>query len=429
MLKCDCPDCRAERRCRKKCDDHHSYHHDYSGSPHPHPNGAYKSVASLSATLISPFDLSKDPNENTAIAGVMVGSCAPAGNIFPALRALAANVACLADLVGASDAPQFDDVYQFRKYEGDAPCVLVLKPTPCVYVLSTVEPAPAENVPDVVRDCLGRAWTAVTSDYGCADAVANETTGKTRYTFQQFYGDGIPVPDAKPFSFELPTINGVPDCPPKTSDDDDTRYWLTCSGCVNDGAFEWMEIPCASTTEKGLVQLATTEQAEAGTADDVALTPAGAKALLGQLSFSDANAQGVVTVTCGSVTIDTFNAGSGGSDTGGGDTGGGDTGGGDTGGGDDTCPADADGVVRPVGDTVVQWTGDWVDGDLSSTPHGTPPGAPPSTGGVIAMQPPFNQTPNARGYAGSWTSGAEDIVQDNDENVDLACRLWTKQSC
>ena len=105
-------------------------------------------------------------------------------------------------------------------------------------------------------------------------------------------------------------------------------------------------------------------------------------------------------------------------------------GGTDPGGGGDTCDADADGVVRAVGDTVVQWEGDWsAQGSLSSTSHGTPPGAPPPTGGVISMQPPDNQEPNARGFAGTWTSGSEVIVQNNDENADLTCRLWTKQSC
>ena len=274
-------------------------------------SGAFMSVASLSAKLISPFDLSKEPGDNTAVAGVMIGPCAPASNLWPAIQATLSHIACLADLVGASDAPQFNDVYAFRKYEGDAPCVLVLKPTPCVYVPSTVMPAPAEALPGVVRDCKGRAWTSVTNEYGCADAVDDPATGKTTYTFAATYGDGTSVPDAKPFSFSIPTIRGVPDCP-----QDGKVYRLSCTSTVSDGKPEWVAVAdCATTDEKGPVELATTDETVAGTDDERATTAAGVKALISSLSLSTVG--GDVVLSCGGTEIarTTAPAGSGGGDT------------------------------------------------------------------------------------------------------------------
>ena len=421
MSDCQCPDCRAERRCKRdKCNDSHNHY------AHPHPTtpvGVYKSVSSLSAELISPFDLSKEPAENTAVAGVVIGSCAPAGNIFPAIRATLAHIACLAELVGASDAPQFNDVYAFRKYEGDAPCVLVLKPTPMVYVRSTVQPAPAENLPTLVRDCTGAAWTAVTSDYGCASAVDNEATGKTKYTFQQFYGDGTAVPDAKPFCFEIPTIVGLPDCP-----DDGVQRWLTCTGTVNDGTAEWEEIPCATDAVKGLVELATDAEAIAGTDDTRALTPKSGCAMVNDkladlLPPCPANLT-TPMLTCSGSTLSWIEAPTGGGTT---DPGGG-TDPGNGGGG--ACAADDDGVVRAVGDPYVQWQGDWVDTvPFASTVHGTPPpGAHPSPGSVYSIPAPTNQAPEDI-FGGTWVSGGTVVVQQNSENANLTCTTWTKTAC
>ena len=200
-------DCNKRPKCREECRDHHHYHHDQKGYASPHPAQPYKSVASLSGTTISTYSWSKNPVSNTSIAGIMIGCNAPAENIWPAIQSVMAGVSCLTEQVGASHAPQFDDVYQFRKYEGDAPCVHVLKPEPTTYVRSTVLPAPEENLPCLVRDCLGRAWTAVTHEFKCAETT--ETTDPEKgemitYSFGLTYGDGVAVPDAKPFNLTIP---------------------------------------------------------------------------------------------------------------------------------------------------------------------------------------------------------------------------------
>ena len=113
--------------------------------------------------VVSTSEWSKNPDRNNAIDGLFIGTNAPHANILPAIRATMAGVAGLVDKVGGSSAPQFDDVYQFRKYEGDADCVLVLKPFPMVYTRSTAQPAPTENLPYLVRDALGRAWAGAGS--------------------------------------------------------------------------------------------------------------------------------------------------------------------------------------------------------------------------------------------------------------------------
>lgn len=130
-------------------------------------------MASLSSEIVSPFDLSKDPKENTAIAGVLAGRCSPASNLWPAIQGLGAHIACLAEMVGAP-IEDIESPYAIRKYEGDALVLRVLTPCPVYYVQRMDDPKPAEDHPNVVYDCEGRVWVscdqgAALTDLDCAE--------------------------------------------------------------------------------------------------------------------------------------------------------------------------------------------------------------------------------------------------------------------